>query len=236
MQTTTAIRSPCSSVLLLLSTNDLRFILCRILGERCLGLSPHRGIPKPATPDITLKLPDISKPVVCHPVNNTVCFAYPLPSQQFQQRIECLVLGSVEETLRVLLEFLALAKAQGHLVLLALEVRWWAQADLGWQPQPPRSLLKTLLVGAELRIPCLAQPAAYALQLLWTGKLSRCKQGWHSERLQQGSRGAGVALAYLVDIRDKFSRPIAANFETSEDLQQRLTVLCGIRANPQDRL
>jgi len=57
---------------------------------------------------------------------NAVCFSNSLPSQQFQQYIERFVLSGVEETLRVLLEFLALAKAQGHLVLLALEVRWWA--------------------------------------------------------------------------------------------------------------
>ena len=35
---------------------------------------------------------------------------------------------------------------------------------------------------------------------------------------------------------DKFSRPIGADFETSEEIEQRLTVLCGIRANPQGRL
>jgi hypothetical protein len=51
---------------------------------------------------------------------------YPLPSQQLQQRIKRLVLRSVEETLRILLKFLALAKTQGYLILLALEVRWWA--------------------------------------------------------------------------------------------------------------
>jgi len=45
------------------------------------------------------------------------------------------VVRSVEEALRILLEFLAPAKAQGHLILLALEVRWGAKADLGWQPQ-----------------------------------------------------------------------------------------------------
>src|SRR5712691_8394619 len=106
----------------------------------------------------------------------TVCFSYPWPSQQFQQRIERLVLGSVEETLRVLLEFLALAKAQGDLVLLTLEVRWWAQADLGGQPQPPCGLLEALFVGAELRIPRLAQQAAHALELLWAGKLRLGKQ------------------------------------------------------------
>src|SRR2546428_7749635 len=164
---------------------------------------------------------------------NAVCFSYPFPSQQLQQRIECLVLRRIEEALRVVLELLALTKAQGHLVLLALKVRWWAQADLGWQPQLPRGLLKTLLVGAELRIPRLAQHAAYALKLLWTRKLRCCKQGWHTERLQQSSRGAGVALAYLVNIRAKCSRPIGANFETSEELEQRLTVLGGIRTNPQ---
>src|SRR5262249_33698710 len=147
-----------------------------------------------------------------------------------------LVLSRIEEALRVVLEFLALTKAQSHLVLLTLEVRWRTQADLGWQPQPSRGLLKTLLVGAELRIPRLAQHTAYALELLWTGKLRRCKQLWYPEHLQQASRGAGVALAYLVDIRDKFSRPIGANFETSEEIEQRLTVLCGIRANPQGRL
>jgi hypothetical protein len=47
------------------------------------------------------------------------------------------VVRSVEEALRILLEFLAPAKAQGHLILLALEVRWGAEADLGWQPQTP---------------------------------------------------------------------------------------------------
>src|SRR4029450_10962306 len=160
-------------------------------------------------------------------------FSYPLPSQQFQQYVERLVLRSVEETLRVLLQFLALAKAQGHLVLLALEIRRWAYTDLGWQPQPSCGLLEALLVGTELRIPRLAQHAAYALQLLWAGKLRLGKQGWHTERLQQGSRGAGVALAYLIDIRDKSSRPIGANSETSEEPEQRLTVLCGIRTNPQ---
>ena len=91
------------------------------------------------------------------------------------------MLRSVKETLRVLLEFLALAKAQGHLVLLALEVRWWAQADLGGQP--PCGLLEALFVGAELRLPRLAQHAAYALQLLWAENLCLGKHGWHTECL-----------------------------------------------------
>ena len=130
--------------------------------------------------------------------------------------------GGVQETLRVILEFLTLAKAQRHLVLLTLEVRWRAEADLGWEPQTLRGLLKTLLVGAELRVACLAQHAAHALQLLWTGELRVSKQGWHAERLQQASRAAGVALAYLVDIRYKFPRPIGADFETGKEPQQRL--------------
>ena len=110
------------------------------------------------------------------------CFAY--LSQQFQQYIERLVLSGVEETLRVLLEFLALAKAQGHLVLLALEVWWWTQANLRWQSQPPRGLLEALFVGTELRIARLAQHAAYVLELLWPGKLCLGKHGWHTEPLQ----------------------------------------------------
>src|SRR5262249_35207250 len=136
----------------------------------------------------------------------------------FQQYVECLVLGGVEEALRVPLEFLALAKAQDHLVLLTLEVGWRAQADLGWQPQPPRGFLETLLVGAELRIARLAQYAAHALELLWTGKLRLGKQGGHTERLQQASRSVGVALAYLVDIYHQLARPIGADFETGEEV------------------
>jgi hypothetical protein len=53
--------------------------------------------------------------------------------------------------------------------------------------------------------------------------------------LQQASRGAVVALAYLIDIRHKLARPIGANFEPGEEPEQHLTVLCGIRANPQSR-
>src|SRR5712691_10709109 len=135
-----------------------------------------------------------------------------------------------------MLEFLALAKAQGHLVLLALEVRRRAKADLWWEAQTPHGLLKTLLVGAELRIPLLAQDAAHAVELLWARKLRLSQQGWHAEPLQQASRAAGVALADLVDISRKFPRSIGADFEPGKESQQGLTVLCVILPNPQGRL
>ena len=79
--------------------------------------------------------------------------------------------SGVEEALRIMPEFLALAKAQRDLVLLPFEVGWRAQRDLGWEPQASCRGLKTLLVRAELRVTCLAQHVAHAVQLLGSGEL-----------------------------------------------------------------
>jgi hypothetical protein len=63
-------------------------------------------------------------------------------------------------------EFLALAEGEAHLIVGALKVRWWTECDLWREMQATAGFLKTLFVDTELRVARLAEQTPDGFDLL----------------------------------------------------------------------